>query len=108
MVGVLLGAALVVGGLSQLSSEPNSITQFHAECIDREVVIFNFDMESAQSHVFRCRFLEAVCRMIRVVALPGKPIILHCRMICPIRPAIILRLRGSPSAKIANIVQEKS
>ena len=44
MIGVLLGAALVVGGLSQLSSEPTYITQFHAECTDREVVIFRFDM----------------------------------------------------------------
>ena len=60
MIGVLLGAALVVGGLSQLSSEPNPRTQFHAECTDREVVIFHFDMKSAPNHVFRFRFSEAV------------------------------------------------
>ena len=81
MNGALLGAALVVGGLSQLSSEPNSITQFHAECTDREVVIFHFDMKSAQSHVCRCRFSEAVGGMIRAAALLGKPIIPHCGMI---------------------------
>ncbi len=59
-----------------------------------KIVIFHFDMKSVQRVVFRCRFLEAVCRMIRVVALPGKPIILHFRVILQIRPAIILRLRG--------------
>ena len=60
MSGVSLGTALVVEGISQLSSEPNPRLQFHEECTDREVVIFHFDMKSAQSHVFRCRFLEAV------------------------------------------------
>ena len=61
MSGVLLGGVLVVGGLSQLSSEPNLETQFHAEWSDREVVIYHFDMESAQSHVFAAVLGEAVC-----------------------------------------------
>ena len=52
MIGVVLGAALVVGGLSQLSSEPNPRTQFHAECTDRELVIFHFDMKSAKKSWF--------------------------------------------------------
>ena len=56
MIGVLLGAALVEGGISQLSSEPNYITQFQAERNSREVAMFNFDMKTSPIMSFDAGF----------------------------------------------------